>query len=402
MSSTIITAIQVSRVMHDHDTPAYMGPTRSEPVYVLWEQGYESNVYPKTHSWQASWMGNYGTCMDYILRAAGSCEGGMLRWHKERRTSPESLIRRWRRAFAEPTTLVIDALSVQFGKSMYRVSAERRPLYDEIFARYPQVALRVNEEAEIEVRMRQPGAWDLFAELLTRRSETHLMVWNLLGRRPPQSDLRPDLGVAKVSKPKGDVTKRGKRLPQVFDLAGVEERVAGFPDPNGTTHNYLAVYSDGELDIGWPYSLIGHYAAARVKRIEAAEPGTAEPLITAMREAVKAAPMPPAGMTLVLRRPEAFVDAKAEATWQGLVGMLDHPAYTQPHAAAQALTEVRLPWSAVQARAGREAIRWLYEWCHAGLLCSVEHQAAEQGCLDLPKPTAATPAAAVELAATCG
>lgn len=392
MSSTIITAIKAARVLNPWTAaPAYMGPGGNLPVFVLFEAGYESNVYPKTPRWQASCVGDADTCRDYVLRAAASCEGGMLRWHKERSTTPERAIGRWRKALAAPVTVEIADLEVRFAPSYNRVSPDRRGAYDEILARHPGVAPRVNTPGSLELSMRDVAEWNFVVELLTRRSETHLCPWMLLDRAAPMSEPRPDLGIPRPRPPKGDVTKRCRRLPQVFDLLPIEEQNANGTEAAKSWRNHLAIYSDGTLHVGWAYSLIGHYVGQHLRAVERAEPGTAEPLATAMRCLVEAALGPSPGMRLQLRRPEQFERPEYEAAWQGLVGLVGHPAFQASQAAALAVRELTLPWAQVLALPKRDAVQLMQRLSNANVLAKVDlgAQSNSPACAALPGDGAA-------------
>ncbi|NJN00309.1 MAG: hypothetical protein HC793_01120 [Aquincola sp.] len=125
MSSTIITAIRAARVINPiTQQPVFIGPVGNLPVIALFEQAYESNVWPKTPDWCMRYIGEPRGAMEFILKAAGVCEGGMLKWHKERRTQPESCIRRWRRALAAPVPFHPAAGYLHFGTSYMHLPPE--------------------------------------------------------------------------------------------------------------------------------------------------------------------------------------------------------------------------------------------------------------------------------------
>ena len=66
--------------------------TSGKTMYVLFEETYESNCYPRTPRWGCLMMGEIANTMRGIFRSAGSCEGGMLKGAGGRDISPEGYI----------------------------------------------------------------------------------------------------------------------------------------------------------------------------------------------------------------------------------------------------------------------------------------------------------------------
>ena len=69
MGSTVSTGKQV----------AAFKATSGKVMYVLFEETYESNCYPRTPRWSSYMIGELPAVMRHIFRAASSCEGGMLK-----------------------------------------------------------------------------------------------------------------------------------------------------------------------------------------------------------------------------------------------------------------------------------------------------------------------------------
>lgn len=320
MSSTIITAIRAAVVIAPQTgQQVFIGPAANLSVIALFEQAYESNVSPKTPHWSMNYVGDVRGAMEFILKSAGSCEGGMLRWHKERRTQPESCIRRWRRALAAPVRFAPANVHLRFGGSYMNLPQSGAPIVRSILEKYPGVADLSVEGSDVHVDMARPGAWDAICELVSRSYETGALPWRLFQSAPPASDPDVALGIHKPSAPRGDVTKRGKRMPQVFDLCSLGGPSVSVPEVKGY-RDHLAVYPDGEVDVGWSYSLVGHFAASRVLRVELSDPGVAEPLIAAMRDLVeRAGPLP---MQARLKIPRVSDDRGSGADWDALAAAL--------------------------------------------------------------------------------
>ena len=324
VSTTIISAIRAGRVVDPvTHRPVFIGPAFIQPVFALWEETYESNVWPKTPTWCMRYVGEPRGAMEFILKAAGVCEGGMLRWQKERRTQPESCIRRWRRALAAPVPFAPASVYLNFGESYMNLPAASLATVQAILEKYLPGADTHVDNLGRHIDLSKAAAWDAVCEL-TARHETGALPWRLFRSGPPDSTPDPALGIPKPKADgrRGDVTKRGGRLPLVFDL-GAEEELGVADSSRVKEHrDHLALHHDGEVHIGWPYSLIGHFTASRVLRPELAEPGVAEPLIAAMREAtVQAAPLP-LEATLTIPRVEGTTGDWAGLAWDALANQV--------------------------------------------------------------------------------
>jgi hypothetical protein len=73
--------------------------------YVLYEETYEKNVYPRTPLWSARAMGELEAVMRIIFLSASSCEGGMLQGAGGRYITPEGYISGWLKELANPVEL---------------------------------------------------------------------------------------------------------------------------------------------------------------------------------------------------------------------------------------------------------------------------------------------------------
>lgn len=78
MSTTFITAIAAGRVIDPiTQRPVFIGPAGIQPVFALWAQTYESNVWPKTPNWCLRHIGDERSAVAFILKTAGACEGAL-------------------------------------------------------------------------------------------------------------------------------------------------------------------------------------------------------------------------------------------------------------------------------------------------------------------------------------
>ncbi len=321
MSSTIITAIKAAVVIAPQTRQqVFIGPAANQFVIALFEKAYESNVSPKTPHWGMRYVGDVRGAMEVILKAAGTCEGGLLRWQKERHTKPENCIRRWRRALAAPVRFAPADVHLRFGGSYMNLPQAGAPIVRSILEKYPGIKDSRVDAPDVYIDLARPGAWDAICELVSRSYETGAFPWRLFRSDPPDSDPDVALGILKPSAPRGDVTKRGKRMPQVFDLCSLGGPSVFVPDVKGY-RDHLAVYPDGEVHVGWSYSLVDHFASSRVLSPEMSEPGVAEPLISAMRDLVeRAGPLP---MQARLMIPRVDDERGSGADWDALAAALE-------------------------------------------------------------------------------
>ena len=78
-----------------------------DDVFFLMEEVGSNNCWEignrrRARSWQCTVAGSKHDCLAEITRCAAACCGGGLVLYGRRRTEPESYIRAWRRALAEP------------------------------------------------------------------------------------------------------------------------------------------------------------------------------------------------------------------------------------------------------------------------------------------------------------
>lgn len=79
--------------------------TSGKVMYVLFEETYESNCYPRTPRWSSYMIGELPSAMRHIFRAAASCEGGMLKGAGGRDITPEGYIAGWMKELENPVEI---------------------------------------------------------------------------------------------------------------------------------------------------------------------------------------------------------------------------------------------------------------------------------------------------------
>jgi len=80
--------------------------TSGKTMYVLFEETYESNCYPRTPRWNSYMIGELTAVMRHVFRAAASCEGGMLKGASGRDITPEGYIASWLKELENPVQMV--------------------------------------------------------------------------------------------------------------------------------------------------------------------------------------------------------------------------------------------------------------------------------------------------------
>lgn len=94
---------------------AFEGPT-GNPVYVMFEQTYESNSFPRTPKWSARMIGDLAATLKNIFLSASSCEGGMLQGTGGRYITPEGYIKGWMSELANPVDMPDLSFELTVGK----------------------------------------------------------------------------------------------------------------------------------------------------------------------------------------------------------------------------------------------------------------------------------------------
>lgn len=259
MGATVATARTVA---------AFRNPANGEVLYVLFEQSYESNVYPHTPSWDCRAIGTFDKVMKLVFSSASACEGGMLK-SKGGHIQPETYIKSWRLCFANPFQMDDLQFTLKLGgKSMYDcipdskvetalanlARAGRQDVADALKAGPVQVSL--HRHADIIVALYGVG--------------TGLPLWKLISglRGLGQSDesLAPAIAKRSVAAPKATVFAIDKQ-------------------------NVVASIDRGPLKhLGWRYSAVGHYVTEIAYPIEMQCSFSAYKLIREFRDQCNEAP----------------------------------------------------------------------------------------------------------------
>lgn len=236
--------------------------------YALFEQTYESNVFPHNPHWGAVYFGTAEGCMERIINHASCCEGGTL---KERggMTTPSAYIKHWREALANPVTLRKGVATAEFGNGIYKLPEDNRATIEAILAKHGHPGV-IGNKVSIDFGA-QP---ELLQEIIDAKTST----WRFLDHGDTTTKSTKDWAAYSPSLCKGVLPEFS-----VFYIQG---------KPNWDREHWLQV--NGQMfSLGWEYSVIAHLVERYARASEKAIPGSAEAVIKEIRVIVKkAVPFP--------------------------------------------------------------------------------------------------------------
>ncbi|WP_321794802.1 hypothetical protein [Caballeronia sp. J97] len=254
-----------------------------EWIYVLFERGYESNVYPHQDNWSAVAFGNYADVMRRVFSHAASCEGGMLR-SKTGSIKPENFIASWQRELAKPFTLADRRITLSSSRSMYAAVPESQ--FDAVRLSLIRSGFEMQAEklavGSLEVSLH--ADIELLLSIYGHRGP--LSIWHIL-KEYDSGTVQIDVPVPSASKTAMD------RMPKL--------RCHAIDNEN----RLVAIGSAAWRHAGWQYNAVGSFITEVAYPIEMEAPGFAKKAIPAFREALRSAtPIPSATRITVTRSPE--------------------------------------------------------------------------------------------------
>lgn len=289
MSSTIVTNRLAAVFDHPHN--------RGDRIWVLFEETYESNVYPHTPRWCARSIGRIQGTMQMIFGDAAYCEGGMLR-DRRGSISPETYIRRWYRALRHPVEMPPRDIRIRREELRTRFRMPDDPTDDQRWEDFSE-RMRVLGREDI------PLALDGGTEVILSLHEDIELVLAIYGSSPDRSALLAPWKAfggewAPVHSPKSEVGyyPPGGQIPS-----------PEIPRAYRINLDALVMPEEGKWrGAGWDYSAVGSYVRG-LWETELRAPGSFEVLIPPFREAIRAAALLPNGSEAVVdlmscRRPE--------------------------------------------------------------------------------------------------
>ncbi|MDP4032817.1 MAG: hypothetical protein Q8P60_08210 [Pseudorhodobacter sp.] len=116
--------------------------TSGKTMFVLFEETYESNCYPRTPHWGCYMIGELPAVMRQIFRSAACCEGGTLKGAGGRDITPEHYVSGWLKELENP----VEFADRKF--DLYAVNNYMAPIPTENFAWAKAAMVNVGREAD--------------------------------------------------------------------------------------------------------------------------------------------------------------------------------------------------------------------------------------------------------------
>ena len=264
---------------------AFEGHT-GNTVYVMFEQTYDKNSYPRTPKWSARMIGDLAATLKNIFLCAASCEGGMLQGAGGRYITPEGYITGWMAELANPVDMPDLSFELTVGKywdsaipaDSFEKAKERLLLVhaDRIIAGLENGTVTASLYADSDVLAAIFDGMNIWASQIIKAHQV-----------PEHRERNPALGY-KPSKPKV----------QQLD-------VPRFAMINSDMRSYLIQGKDGQWRCeGGGHSYIGDFVR-NLWQDEVREPGSFRSRIKAYRAAMDSASIVPHQSTMII------VDLKA-------------------------------------------------------------------------------------------
>ena len=289
MSSTIVT----NRLAAVFDS----AHNRGDHIWVLFEETYESNVYPHTPRWCARSIGRIQETMQMIFRDAAHCEGGMLR-DRRGSISPETYIRRWYTALRHPVEMPPRDIRIKREELRTRFRMPDEPTDDQ---RWTDFSERMRALGREDIPLALDGGTEVVLSLhedieiviaiygFSHERSALLSPWKAFGGEwAPEHSAKATIG---YYPPGGQIPS--PVIPHAYRI----------------NDNALVMPEEGKWRAaGWAYSAVGDYVRS-LWETELHAPGSFEVLIPPYREAIRAAQLLPNGSEAVVdlmncRRPE--------------------------------------------------------------------------------------------------
>jgi|UPI00069A5C38 hypothetical protein len=262
---------------------AAFNDVKGKTFYIIFEETYDSNTYPRTPKWCARAIGDLAAMMRLIFWSGSSAEGGMLKGTGGRSLTPEGYIAAWLRELANPVEIEDQCFDLSVGDGWNAVIGR------DVFAK-TQAKLEAIGEGELACALDQGQtvSVSLFghAEALSVIFDgVDLGAWRILKgyNTPVYAPRNPALGYApaKVKPPLVDLPRAVRISPD---------------DPN-----LLTQHADGSWRCdGWGYGYVANYVTD-LWETELKYPGSYRSLIKNYRETLATAPvMPTDGVTIVV------------------------------------------------------------------------------------------------------
>lgn len=233
--------------------------------YALFEQTYESNVFPKTPTWGCRYFGTIESCMSRIIHDAAATEGGILK-ETSGRVSPSAYIKHWRREFLWPMSLKTTIVRAKFGTGFRDLPLEKRSAVSALLEAHGLTTV----DDTVELNLHQNP--DTFQALI---DEEKLSVWKFLSGTDFESPVQ------------GAAIYRTAKQPSAFDDLPVS---LFFLDQDNADREYWVMDENGRMaGSGWAFSTIEKLICTYAVASERSRPGSAEETIRLIRQTMGSA-----------------------------------------------------------------------------------------------------------------
>lgn len=229
--------------------------------YALFEQTFESNVYPRTPRWSAVYFGTAEACTAKAVQWSASAEGGCLKGASGNIT-PAGYLRKWRDALANPVTLTRTKVCAQIKEGFYSIEPKHR---DTIAAILNKHGLNLSDDKlEIDL-VEKPAALQEILDATQLGGWRFFENYDFSHNEAPWAKYAPDKTKAKP----------------------IDVRVFYVVPEKDHEPDYWLVYPNGEVSYaGWEYSAIQKLISEYATQSEKERPGSAEHMIRQVRQCV--------------------------------------------------------------------------------------------------------------------
>lgn len=256
---------------------------KGKTFYIIFEETYDSNTYPRTPKWCARAIGDLAAMMRLIFWSGSSAEGGMLKGTGGKSITPEGYIGGFMKELANPVEIQDQRFELSVGDG-----------WDAVIGRagFPKTLAKLEAIGESEMACAldqgQTVSVSLFehADALSAIFDgVDLGAWRILKayNTPVYAMRNPALGYAPAKVKPPLVT-----LPRVVRISQDDA-------------NLLVQHDDGSWRCdGWNYSYVANYITG-LWETELKYPGSFRSLIKSYRDALAGAPvMPSDDVTIVV------------------------------------------------------------------------------------------------------
>lgn len=254
--------------------------SNGQTYFVLFEESFEKNVFPHTPRWNCHLIGLLEHAMERIFLGAASCESGMLQ-NRNGTITPEGYIGAWLKELAAPALFDDMTLDLYLGSDFYSPVSKGalETVRDELEALGRGdivIALEQGQRVPISLHADTQVVMALYG------SQASMSPWRVIRPRDvPGGEVRfPELGYAPTAAKSFEVV-----VPAFLKVDG---------------ENRLIQLGDGTwICGGWEYSAVQNHIR-NLWEVEMREPGSYRTRIKSYRDAIKAAPLIPDGMKIVV------------------------------------------------------------------------------------------------------